>query len=63
MENERFCCCGTQRSYPHRPNCPYPYFGNEEDEINEWKDAYYRLAKKTPRWNHLPQQQGDENEN
>lgn len=30
------CACGAQAGYPHRKDCPYPYFGNDPDKLKKW---------------------------
>ena len=38
------CMCGTQAGYPHDQNCPWPYFGSNEQEQERWF-LDYRLNK------------------
>ncbi len=33
------CQCGAQASYPHAADCPYPYFGENEEKIEAWLAA------------------------
>jgi hypothetical protein len=33
------CACGVQDGYPHKEDCPYPYFGNHPDELKKWLAA------------------------
>lgn len=30
------CLCGIQAGYGHTRDCPYPYYGNYEPEIEKW---------------------------
>lgn len=31
------CQCGAQAGYPHKPDCPWPYFGAAPTICERWK--------------------------
>jgi hypothetical protein len=35
----QICHCGTQQSYPHAPDCPYPLFSDAPALVGEWTAA------------------------
>lgn len=46
MDNPiNICQCGVQDGYPHKPDCPYPYYGNNMDEIKKWLKAWESKKK------------------
>lgn len=30
------CLCGAQDGYPHLPECPFPYYGNDVIIMQKW---------------------------
>lgn len=34
------CQCGSQDGYPHKEDCPYPYFSNDEAGVAKWEAAH-----------------------
>ena len=34
------CQCGSQDGYPHKEDCPYPYFRNDEKGVEKWEAAH-----------------------
>jgi hypothetical protein len=34
------CQCGSQSSYPHAEDCPYPYFFQDEKGVAKWRAAH-----------------------
>jgi hypothetical protein len=30
------CLCGTQAGYPHPFDCPHPYYGDTEINVQDW---------------------------
>ena len=34
------CQCGSQDGYPHKEDCPYPYFSNDEKGVEKWETAH-----------------------
>ncbi len=34
------CQCGSQDGYPHKEDCPYPYFYNDEAGVAKWEAAH-----------------------
>lgn len=46
--NNNICLCGAQASYPHKEDCPYPYYGNDPDKIKQWEKDQYALHIKWP---------------
>jgi len=39
------CMCGAISDYPHKWDCPFPYFGHSEKKQQEWIDARDKLWK------------------
>ena len=37
------CMCGTQASYPHAPDCPYPLFRGSQADQKAWESARQQL--------------------
>ena len=38
-----FCLCGSQSGYPHASDCPFPYYGENQDMVNKWIVAQFYL--------------------
>jgi hypothetical protein len=38
-----FCLCGSQSGYPHTWDCPFPYYGSNQDRVNKWIVASFYL--------------------
>jgi hypothetical protein len=36
--------CGAQNGYPHAPECPYPYYGNDDAKQTHWQEQYKKSS-------------------
>jgi len=47
----QFCLCGAQPGYPHKPDCPFPYYGRSGQIMGKWhrehKALQARIARNT----------------
>ena len=34
------CQCGATAGYPHKEDCPYPFFGDYEEGVEKWEAAH-----------------------
>lgn len=48
MSNFQICLCGTQPSYPHTWDCPFPYFGHASRLIEQWELERKRTQEANP---------------
>jgi hypothetical protein len=37
--------CGVEAGYGHKPECPYPYYGRNQQEEERWLAAMQKLLE------------------
>lgn len=41
------CMCGAQAGYPHKWDCPYPYYGSSERCMADWQERRNKIRQAT----------------